>query len=112
MATLVKMVLSALIIGLVAVVARRSPALGGWLAALPLISLLSAFWLYTDHQPNTQLVHFFTGVLWGIIPTVVLLFVVVICLRQSLPFFGSICIGLLVWIVYFLIAQRLGWFGL
>jgi len=112
MAMLVKMIVSGLIIGLIAVVARRNPAFGGWLAALPLISLLSAFWLYTDNQPTTQLVRFFTGVLWGIIPTVVLLSVVVVCLRQNIPFFGSVCLGLVIWLVYFLIGQRLGWFGL
>src|SRR5262245_38740883 len=103
MAVLVKMVISALIIGLVAVIARRSPSLGGWLAALPLITLISAFWLYGDQQTNTQLMRFFVGVLWGIIPTVILLLVVVVCLQQKLPFFASISIGVLVWIVYFLV---------
>jgi amino acid transporter len=42
---LVKVLVSAFVIGIVTEIARRFPSYGGIVAALPLVSLLSLIWL-------------------------------------------------------------------
>lgn len=42
MTLLVKALVSALVVLAVNLISRRAPTLGGWIAALPIISLLSA----------------------------------------------------------------------
>lgn len=71
--TLVKALVSALVILFVTWLANRSPTFGGWIAALPLVSLLSAFSLSVGQQSSRQIADFLTGVLWGLIPTAFLL---------------------------------------
>lgn len=50
MYVLMKIAISAIIIGIVTEVARRFPAYGGVIAALPLVSLLSITWLYFQEK--------------------------------------------------------------
>ncbi|MGN7998506.1 hypothetical protein [Sphingomonas sp. 22176] len=46
----VRALLSGLIVAAVAMLARRSPAVGALVASLPLISLLGVIWLWRDTQ--------------------------------------------------------------
>ncbi|KIL77201.1 hypothetical protein SD77_1648 [Bacillus badius] len=48
MSFLVKTLISAVIIGAITMIAKASPKYGGIIAALPLVSLLSLFWLYVQ----------------------------------------------------------------
>lgn len=66
--TLTKAVVSALIILFVTWIAKKLPTFGGWIAALPLVSLLSAFWLSLGGQNYREIADFLTGVLWGLLP--------------------------------------------
>ncbi len=111
MLTIVKIVISGIIVGAVNLVARYNPSLGGWLAAMPFIILLSSLWLFIDKQTEPQLTGFFIGVLWGLIPTAILVFIVLCCLQRGAPFLVALGVGLFVWSSYLLVAQRLGGFG-
>lgn len=95
--TLAKALVSALVILFVTWLADRSPTFGGWIAALPLVSLLSAFWLSVGQQSSKQIADFLTGVLWGLIPTALLLLVIVLCLRYHVSFLLSLFIGIGIW---------------
>lgn len=57
-----KAIVSAGVILAVNVVARRNPALGGWIAALPIITMLSIVWLVVDGSNNTHIAGFVMGV--------------------------------------------------
>lgn len=48
MQLIVKILLSAIIIGVVTEMAKRFPTYGGVIAALPLVSLLSLIWLWVE----------------------------------------------------------------
>nr|WP_108023365.1 DUF3147 family protein [Melghirimyces profundicolus] len=94
---LIKALVSATVILFVTWLANRSPTFGGWIAALPLVSLLSAFWLSLGKQSSREIADFLTGVLWGLIPTALLLLVIVLFLRYHVSFLLSLFIGISIW---------------
>ncbi len=102
---LIKIISSAVIIGIVTELARRFPVYGGIVAAQPLISILSIIWL-TIQGESTQNVNKFTlGVLVGFPATAIMLFVIYIALKQSLHLVLAILLGIIAWGV-FLIIQK------
>ncbi|MFY4774190.1 DUF3147 family protein [Metabacillus sp. RGM 3146] len=97
MSFLVKTAVSAVIIALITGFAKHSPRYGGIAAALPLVSLLSLFWLYAQGEPDQQLSKFLFGVLYGLPSTIILIFTVALALKYSAPFFLAIILGLMGW---------------
>jgi len=106
-----KAIVSAGVILAINLVARRNPALGGWIAALPTITLLSILWLVVDGSDNTRIAGFVTGVMWGLIPNALCLSVLVLLTRHGLPLLVAVACGLSIWLVYTLVAQRFSLFG-
>ncbi|MEH6942254.1 DUF3147 family protein [Bacillus sp. JJ722] len=94
-----KIMVSAIVIGIVTEVSRRFPSYGGIIAALPLVSLLSIIWLYVQGEETTVLSKFVTGVLWGFPATAVLLLIVYIALQHSISLFFSIGMGVGGWLI-------------
>lgn len=81
MAVLSKVIISALIIGFVTEISKRHPTYGGIIAALPLVSLLSLFWMQIQGEKTAQLSQFASGVLTGIPATVCLLAILAFLLK-------------------------------
>ncbi|MGD6873637.1 DUF3147 family protein [Sutcliffiella horikoshii] len=104
---LTKIVVSAVIIGIVTEIARRFPTYGGVVAALPLVSLLSIIWLYVQGESSVSLSKFALGVLWGFPATAVLLLIVYLSLKQSINLYASIFIGVSGWFVFLILQQNL-----
>lgn len=101
MATSVARVLiSAVVIGLVTSLAKRHTLLAGWIAALPLVTLLSIAWLMPDRQNHGQITRLVASVLAGMIPTALLLGATWMGLRKGLPVAAALAIGAAVWGVY------------
>lgn len=50
-------------------VAKRSDRLGGFIASLPLITLLTLIWLYVEKQSDEKIVNHAYYTLWYVIPT-------------------------------------------
>lgn len=105
----IKVLLSAFVIALVTAVAQKYPNIGGWIAALPLVSVLSAIWLVVGHQPKPEVIGFLTGVVKGLVPTAVLLLAIIICMRKGVPFIGSLSTAVLVWGGSSFLLGKLGW---
>lgn len=101
---LTKILVSAILIGVVTEVARIFPKYGGIIAALPLVSLMSLFWLNMQGEQATDLSKFALGVLWGFPATAVLLIIVVVSLKASFSLVISIGFGVGGWVL-FLLAQ-------
>jgi F0F1-type ATP synthase assembly protein I len=106
---IIKVLVSALVVAIVTGISRHYPGIGGWIAALPIISLLSAVWLVAGHQSNTEVAKFLMGVLKGLFPTAILLLVMVSCLRRSWPFVPSLGAAIVVWGGLSFVLQRVGW---
>lgn len=100
-----KILVSAIVIGVVTEVARRYPSYGGIVAALPLVSLLSIIWLYFQGEQNTTLSKFALGVLWGFPATAFLLLIVYLSLKHSVSLFISIGFGIGGWLIFLLVQE-------
>jgi uncharacterized membrane protein (GlpM family) len=64
-----KFLLTAAVVVLVSEVAKRSDKLGGFLAALPLITLLTLIWLYVERQPPEKIANHAWYTFWYVLPT-------------------------------------------
>ena len=103
MFVVMKIIASAIVIGVVTEISRRFPSYGGVLAALPLVSLLSIIWLYVQGEQTATLSKFALGVLWGFPATAFLLIIVYIALQNSLHLFLSIALGGCGWLLFLFI---------
>lgn len=106
--TVLKVIVSAFVVAAVTAVAKQHPGIGGWIAALPIVSILSAAWLVMGHQPSTEVSSFLIGVLKGLIPTAILLLAVVMFLRRGWPFSASIGVAIVIWGASSFVLQRAG----
>ena len=97
MFTVLKILISALIIGVITEIAHRFPTVGGIIAALPLVSLLSLFWLSFQGNSAEELSKFAMGVLWGFPATAILILIVALLLRYSFPLSLAILLGVVGW---------------
>ncbi|MEK4921485.1 DUF3147 family protein [Cytobacillus sp. FSL R5-0569] len=100
MQLIVKILLSAIIIGVVTEMAKRFPTYGGVIAALPLVSLLSLIWLWVEKNDTGVMSEFTLGVLLGLPSTIVLLAIVFFSLKSAFPFAVSILFGVIGWAVF------------
>lgn len=66
---LTKYLLTAAVVVLVSEVARRSDRLGGFIAALPLVTLLAMVWLHVERQPVDKIANHAWYTFWYVLPT-------------------------------------------
>ena len=66
---LAKYLLTAAIVVLVSEVAKRSDKLGGFVAALPLVTVLALIWLYLEKQPQEKIANHAWYTFWYVVPT-------------------------------------------
>lgn len=64
-----KYLMTAAVVVLVSEVAKRSDKLGGFLAALPLVTFLALIWLYVDKQPQEKIANHAWYTFWYVVPT-------------------------------------------
>jgi len=64
-----KYALTAAVVVLVSEAAKRSDRLGGFIAALPLITLLTLIWLYIERQPADKIANHAWYTFWYVLPT-------------------------------------------
>ena len=64
-----KYLLTAGMVVLISEVAKRSDRLGGFIAALPLMTLLTLTWLYIENQPEEKIANHAYYTFWYVIPT-------------------------------------------
>ena len=60
---------TAAVVVLVSELAKRSDKLGGFVAALPLVTVLALIWLYVENQPQQKLANHAYYTFWYVIPT-------------------------------------------
>ena len=64
-----KYLLTAGMIVFISEVAKRSDRLGGFMGALPLMTLLTLIWLYVENQPEEKIANHAYYTFWYVIPT-------------------------------------------
>ena len=64
-----KYFLTAAVVVLVSELAKRSDKLGGFVAALPLVTILALIWLYVENQSQEKIANHAWYTFWYVIPT-------------------------------------------
>ena len=64
-----KYLLTAGVVVAISELAKRSDKLGGFIAALPLITIISMCWLYIENQPTEKIANHAYYTFWYVIPT-------------------------------------------
>ena len=64
-----KYMLTAAVVVIVSEAAKRSDKLGGFLAALPLVTFLALIWLYVEKQPQAKISNHAWYTFWYVVPT-------------------------------------------
>ena len=106
-----KYLLTAGIVVLVSEIAKRSDRLGGFLGALPLVTLLALIWLYVEQQPQQKIANHAWYTFWYVLPTLPM-FLIFPTLLPRLGFWATLSACIVVTVVCFgvfaLILRRYG----
>ena len=95
-----KYLLTAGMVVFISEVAKRSDRLGGFIAALPVITLLTLLWLYVENQPEEKIANHAYYTFWYVIPTLPML-VAFPWILNKFGFWGAMGLGVLLTAVFF-----------
>ena len=88
-----KIILSAVVLVAVAELAKRSSFWAAALASLPLTSLLAFVWLYLDTGEVEKVSTLSQGILWFVLPSLVLFIALPLLLRVGIGFWFSLTLS-------------------
>ena len=113
MLLLLKALVSGVIIAIVSEVAKRSPALGALIVALPLVSILSILWLWGETGDRNRIADHAEATFRYVLPSLPMFLVLPAMLRSGMNFWLALALGVgLTAILYLLMAWILGRFGI
>jgi hypothetical protein len=105
---LMKVLVSAVIIGGINLMAKINPQFAGWVSALPIVSLMSVIWLAAGGATQAEMSIFVGRVILGLFPTAGLLCIVSICLGRGLPLSAALGCAASAWVLFTIAARKLG----
>jgi len=89
---ILKIGISAVIVGAASEIARRYPTWGGLVASLPLTSLLAMLWLWRDTGDAERIAELSTSIIWFILASMPLFIALPLLLRSGVGFWPSMAI--------------------
>ena len=106
-----KYLITAGLVVFISEMAKRSDKLGGFIAALPLITLLTLIWLYIEKQSDEKIANHAYYTFWYVIPTLPM-FLLFPYLLPKLGFWVTLCVcsmmtAVLFWL-FALLMQNVG----
>jgi F0F1-type ATP synthase assembly protein I len=108
---IVKYLMTAAVVVLVSEAARRSDQLGGLIAALPMVTVLTLIWLHAEQQPVEKIANHAWYTFWYVVPTLPM-FLLFPALLQRLGFWPSllacVVVTLLCFILWATLLKRFG----
>ena len=108
----IKVFISSAIIVLVSEISKRDNLLGGLVASIPIVSVLSMIWLYIDTNDIDKVKALANGILWMIFPSMSLFIVLLILINCGIKFYLSLTISILTTMVcYLLTISVMNYFG-
>jgi F0F1-type ATP synthase assembly protein I len=97
-----KYLLTAAVIVVVTEAAKRSDKLGGFIAAIPLVTVIALIWLYLENQPQEKIANHAWYTFWYVVPTLPMFLVFPILLPKP-GFWLTLGASVLITIVSFAI---------
>lgn len=109
---IIRALLSGLIVAIIALIARKSPGLGGLIASIPLVSTLGMIWLWRDTGDPKLVADYVYSAFWYFLPSIPMFLLIPWMLRSGQSFWMSLSAGIaLTFALYLLtigIAARFG----
>ncbi|MTD33050.1 DUF3147 family protein [Paludibacterium denitrificans] len=106
-----KYLLTAAVVVLVSEFAKRSDKLGGFIAALPLVTFLALIWLYVEKQPPEKIANHAWYTFWYVLPTLPM-FLAFPALLPRIGFWPTLLASVVITVVCFgvfaLVVRRFG----
>ena len=104
--------LSGILVAIVALTARRSPALGALIASLPLISVLGMMWLWRDTHDRVRMAAHVEATFWYVLPSLPMFLLIPYALRRGVDFWLALAAGcaltMLLYLLTIGVAARFG----
>jgi hypothetical protein len=95
-----KYAITAAVIVIVSEAAKRSDRLGGFIAALPLVTVLALIWLHIERQPQLKIANHAWYTFWFVLPTLPM-FLVFPALLSRIGFWPALAAGIAITIACF-----------
>ncbi len=95
-----KYMLTAAVVALISEAAKRSDKLGGFIGALPLVTLLALIWLYVEKQPQAKIANHAWYTFWYVVPTLPM-FLVFPYLLSRIGFWPTLAASVVITLVCF-----------
>ncbi len=108
---LVKYLVTAGIVVLVSEFAKRSDKLGGLIAALPLVTVLTLIWLYVEQQPASKIASHAYYTFWYVLPTLPMFLLFPYLLPKwgfPLSLLTCVLFTMFVFLIFALVMKRFG----
>lgn len=104
--------ITALMVVIISEIAKRSDRLGGLIASLPLVTLLTLVWLYVEKQPTEKIANHAYYTFWYVLPTLPM-FLLFPYLLPKVGFWADIGICVVITVaIFWLFAKVLATFGI
>lgn len=107
MLTAVKIVLSALVILIATELAKRNSSLAALILALPMVSIISIFWIYSEGRDTLKIADISYEIFWYILPTLPMFLVLSYLLRNHYNFYFSLFVCCVLTAILFSVTQYL-----
>ena len=87
---------------LISEIARRNDRLGGLIAALPVVTVLTLIWMHVEQQPTVKIANHARYTFWYVLPTLPM-FLVFPLLLQRMHFWWALLLSAVMTVVCFLL---------
>lgn len=101
---IIKAALSGIIIVAVSEIAQRSPAIGGLIASLPLISILGIIWLWRDTADTGRVAAHAESTFWFVLPSLPMFLAFPAMLRHGVTFWLALGLSCILTVSLYLLA--------
>lgn len=110
--TIIKVVITSLLIVAISELSKRSSMIGAVLASLPLMSVLAMLWLYIDTKDISKVAALASDIFWLVIPSLVFFISLPFLLKKGFAFYvsmgGSIALTVSCYFVMIAVLARYG----
>jgi hypothetical protein len=103
----IRAVISGLLVAIIAMVARKSPGLGGLIASIPLVSTLGMIWLWRDTGDAELVATYVQSAFWYFLPSMPMFLLIPTLLKHGVAFWNALGAGCLLTIVLYLITIQI-----
>lgn len=97
---------------LISEIAKKSDRLGGLIAALPLVTVLTLLWFYIEDQPKEKIANHAYYTFWYVLPTLPM-FIIFPYLLKKFGFWLTLSLSVIVTLVaFYIFAKFIKFFGI